>query len=478
MPFLAALFVVFSSATFLFQLVNRQPSTLLEALGLLVNAGTFFAISYVLIDQRFGYRWVSVVSLSLAAFYVAHTWYFLARKVRDRGLLFGFIGLAAFFLAVTIPLVLTREWITMSWAIQAVVMLWIAGKLNSQFLKHVSYLLYAIVIGRFCFYDLQMQYVFHRTVDTDVTLGDYLRMMAQRLVMFGVPVASLVWGARLSARSAGAEIGPVDPDNDMPDWVGGRPAGTFGIVAAVVLLFAFLHLELNRTFLYLFPPLRWPGLTLLWIALCGLLLYTYRRTQRRFNLELFVACIFVLIVKLIIFDMPSWHFHRWMYDAAHPYSFVEASMRLLDFGVVILLLTMAVRLIGDEEKTRSFAAFSGFTALALLFAYLSLETNTVLADFVPGMRVGGISILWSLFAIGCLLPGIWKNIAPLRYIALALFTVVCVKVFFSDLATLDPIYRIVAFMILGVLVLSGSFIYLKYQDRFSTLEAPADDAAI
>ena len=42
------------------------------------------------------------------------------------------------------------------------------------------------------------------------------------------------------------------------------------------------------------------------------------------------------------------------------------------------------------------------------------------------------------------------------------------KVFLVDLARLDQIYRIVAFIVLGVLVLSGSFLYLQYRQTFAT----------
>ena len=46
---------------------------------------------------------------------------------------------------------------------------------------------------------------------------------------------------------------------------------------------------------------------------------------------------------------------------------------------------------------------------------------------------------------------------------LALFAVVAWKVLFSDLTDLLQVYRIVAFILLGLLVLSGSFVYLKYR---------------
>ena len=57
---------------------------------------------------------------------------------------------------------------------------------------------------------------------------------------------------------------------------------------------------------------------------------------------------------------------------------------------------------------------------------------------------------------------------PLRYVGLGLFTVVGFKVFFVDLASLDQFYRIIAFILLGVLVLCGSFLYLKYRQTFES----------
>ncbi len=55
----------------------------------------------------------------------------------------------------------------------------------------------------------------------------------------------------------------------------------------------------------------------------------------------------------------------------------------------------------------------------------------------------------------------------LRLVGLGLFAVVAFKVFLIDLARLDPFYRIIAFILLGVLVLSGSFVYIKYRQTFA-----------
>ena len=69
-------------------------------------------------------------------------------------------------------------------------------------------------------------------------------------------------------------------------------------------------------------------------------------------------------------------------------------------------------------------------------------------------------------ALGLIVGGIHRSSAVLRGVGLALFVVVGFKVFLVDLASLDQFYRIIAFIILGVLVLSGAFLYLRFRKTF------------
>ncbi len=468
MPFLTAFFVLYSTMVFLFNLVNRAKSTLLEPIGLLINAGIYFAVSYGLIDQMFGYRWVAVVTLGLAAFYTAHVWFFLVRRLLDRELLFSFTGLAAFFLAITMPIILSRQWITASWALEALMILWIAGKLKSEFLRHAAYVLYLIVVGRFCFVDLPGQYAYDIGRGMDATLSVYLWQMLERFAAFGVPIASLAGALRLLRRPPGASSLAVEEANDMAELVRDRWAMLAAIIGVAAMLFVFLHLELNRTLLYMFPPMRLPMLSLLWIALCAYIVYEYLLRRSAALLGVCLLLVGAMVVKLFLFDLPSWSVGGLLIYAGD-YSFLEAGMRLLDFGAIITFLYFAFRLLAGDERVQDVAKIFGTAGLGLLFIFLTLEVNTFLDHFAPGLRVGGVSILWTLFALGLLLPGIWKDISALRYAALTLFTVVAVKVFLSDLEHLDPIYRIIAFFVLGVLVLSASFIYLKYRQVFTKL---------
>ena len=111
-------------------------------------------------------------------------------------------------------------------------------------------------------------------------------------------------------------------------------------------------------------------------------------------------------------------------------------------------------------------------AVATLLSWSTLEVNSYLATFAPGLRAGGVSITWARFALAFLITGIRYRLTALRYCGLALFGIVAVKVFTSDLDSLDSFYRIVAFLILGVLLLLGSFLYLRFRETFSVEPPP------
>jgi len=469
MPFVTGFFMLFSTMAFLYKVVNRDKSNLLDLLALLLNAGIFFGVAFRLVEQVHGRPWVAAVTLSLAAFYALHVLYCLRRGLVDRELLFCFIGLAAFFLAVTMPLVLSREWITASWALQALALLWIAQKIGSQFLRHLGYLLYGLVLYRFGLLDLPRHFLV--PVPAAETTQAYLQQLFERLVMFGTPIASLFGAAYLLSRPGGARI--VSESNDFSGWIREGRAVRAALGLVLGMLFLYLHLEFHRTLGYFSPSLQQPMLTLLWLALCGVLLFECLAAPSAILPGVLALFLLGLAIKFLTFDLPGWGLnHRFVYQS--PYQLRDAALRLLDFGALIGFCLGAALLAVARPHARLLGTALGFSGLATLFLYLTLEVNSCLFDYLPGLRSGGVSILWSLFAIALILRGIWHHIRPLRYLGLGLFGIVAGKVFFVDLALLDPFYRIVAFLILGVLLLIGSFIYLKYRETFESAAAPGE----
>ena len=463
MPFLAGFFTLFSTMVFIHHLANETKANLLDVFALLANAGLFFWFSYELIAGAYRIEWVAAITLGLTFFYLLHVRVFLGRQLKDRELLVTFTGLSVFFLTVTMPIVLSREWLTSSWSIQALVMLWMAGKLRSQFLRQTAFVVFGFVVFRITFVDLGSSFE-GRGADLDLSFLEYLPALLERLVAFLVPVASLGGAAALLRRPTKAFAAQVSPQNDVAGWINENLAIKLGLGFAVGLLFIYLNFELNRTLLFLFPPVRLLSLTILWVCLSFLFLVLYLRSPSRPMFLLFICMATAVVVKLIAIDLGSWRFSGFLYGS--DYSVLDAATRTLDFAVIIALLAIACVDLKEGFETAAARLLLAISALGLLFLYATFELNTLLLNFIPGFRAGGITILWALFALAFVLTGIRRSVAPLRFCGLSLFLVVAFKVFFVDLDNLGQIYRIIAFILLGGLILAGSFIYLRYRQFF------------
>ena len=464
LPFLAAFFLLFSAAIVLYNLARGIPATLLEILGTLANALAFFALGRGAVATAFGDRAVAALALALAAFYVAVVYGFLAARRRDRGLLMSFFALAAFFIALVPPLAVSKEWITLSWALQGLVMLWLAGKLDSRFLRGVSLAAYALALGRLVFYDLARQYA--GPLPADLTWAAYLPVLGNHLLAIGGPIATLGGAWILLRRPPAAARLQVSRDNDLAVDLGIPPVLAAVAALGVALLFVVLHVEFYRAFRFFWTPFAYPSLSILWLALGLFLLPLARRSGSAALRTLLAVLAAVFAAKLLFLDASTWRPDLDSLRYAAGWTPVLAGIRAFDFALCIgFLALLFARLRGDREAL-SLAVSSGVGALVLLFLFLTFELHTALHRFVPGLRAGGLTLLWALYALGLLLAGLRASVRGLRYAGLALFAVVVGKIFFVDLAGLESIYRILAFIALGILLFLAALLYLRNRARF------------
>lgn len=479
-PFVVGYFLLFSTATFLFKIVRGAKADLFDLLALFLNAGVFFAVARRMVVDAWpdlGNQPVAALALALAAFYALHVWLVLRRRLVDRDLVVSFLGLASFFVALTMPLLLSREWVTASWAIQAVVMLWMAERLGSRFLRLAATVVLALVVGRFFVLDLGRTFA-GPALAPEAPLADFATALLGRIASFGIPIACLGAASRLLRRAAESEGEPavaaaaIGPGND----IGPIPrAGLFVegvIVALAAMVVVYLHLEVDRTVGFLSPDLRLPMLTILWLAGCAFVLSRIDAWGEEVGLPLFVAAVGAVLLKLFLWDLHAWHLGvDFVYDG--DWSSRQALMRLVDFGAVAGFLVAVTALAGTRRPLATIRHLAAIACVGTLLAWSTLEVNSFLASRAPGLRAGGVSITWALFALAFLVAGIRRRLPVLRYCGLALFALVALKVFTSDLDTLDSFYRIVAFLILGVLLLIGSFLYLRFRETFSSEPAAA-----
>ncbi len=462
--FLTLLFVIHSSLVYMYNILKSKHSTVLEIVHLVANAGVYSIFAYFLIMKVHDKPYPAVMSIGLAVFFIVHVLAFLKRKLIDRNLLLVLIALSGIFTAWTLPLVFEKESLTISLSLFALMLFWLSRKLESNFMQNLGYLAYLVIFVRLLFFDMPRNFDFKPTLST--TMSVYWKAMAQRLWTFGTSIASVITAFYLQRGKLKISTSALDRKNDMPNAIKKNAVSQAFYWCAVIFIFLFLNFEMNTMFSH-YMPLRLPMLTILWCGMAGYFLWKYitdsENTSGIFN----VMVIFLMFafLKIFIFDLRSWNFCDSLYYNIE-YNGLYAGMRFLDFGAVMALFFTTWWILMGRGDQKKIAYGFGYGGLLLFFVYISLETNSLLHWKEPDFQSGGISVLWAIFAISFIIAGIWKNITPLRFLGLILFVIVAGKVFMLDLKDMDMIYRVIAFMVLGVTLLLGSFAYIKSNKKF------------
>ena len=180
-------------------------------------------------------------------------------------------------------------------------------------------------------------------------------------------------------------------------------------------------------------------------------------------------------------------------------SYYDASWHTLVFNqtfAVFALLVLALALIArayrhsdsaDEDERSTLVPVLVASANLLALVALSAEalgyyaaqmgvrgmTSGALGDLRLGQQLS-LSVVWAIYGGGMLTVGIARRSKLLRVMALLLLGLTIFKVFLFDLSSLEKLYRIISFIVLGVILLAVSFLYQRYRQRMAELIGEAE----
>ena len=163
-------------------------------------------------------------------------------------------------------------------------------------------------------------------------------------------------------------------------------------------------------------------------------------------------------IRLLIFPLPASEF-------IFNQRFAAYAVLIICFGVVLYAAReQSASVSGEELSTLGvFAlAINVFALIALSLelwdhfgSHAGLGIDSGLAQHLA------LSLLWTAYASGLIGLGVKRESALLRWQALMLFGLVVLKVFIYDSSFLERFYRIVSFFILGLVLLTVSFLYQR-----------------
>ncbi len=177
-----------------------------------------------------------------------------------------------------------------------------------------------------------------------------------------------------------------------------------------------------------------------------------------------LAMFALVLVRLVSID-------AWMYANATSYANSQSypllwNARFLTFAVAAAGLFLAAR--WAARSLRLVALIEYFGGHAVLLWGLSMEAigwaeKTTPAENLLSVETVAISILFAAYAAILVSMGVAARSAMNRIAGLALIALVIAKLYLFDIWQLGRIYRISAFVVLGILLIATSFLYSRFR---------------
>lgn len=419
------------------------------------NLFVFLACLYVWDQCQYDVRGLITIALAVLNAIVMFTLF--RRSKVDRNLIYLIIAVVMTFVSLAIPIQLNGHVITMFWAAEAVVLLllWRRSRIN----------VFWFGFGVICLLTV-ISYVMdvHETYSYDSELP----ILVNRIFITGIVVivASVICLFILRKE---------DPDMEIEirgfDLLSvGAVVNVFKyvlITLAYVMPFLELNYQLERftdvEFYSSFRYLCMATYTALYVAL---LAFIYRKkASAAFTYVLLLASMicYGAFYSYMAIDLRFDIFSSGMYSTAH------FLIHYLSLPAVIYIAYLLVRNI----KSLSQEWFSSicWVLVVLCVVILSIETDhTIIAllgnaenyDFILyDVHTFGYPILWGVLAMVLMIWGLNVKEVLLRKISLIFFGIIILKFYAYDVWHMSQAGRIVSFIILGVILLSVSFLQQK-----------------
>jgi uncharacterized membrane protein len=481
--FLTLFFVMFAALALIHNVLKQRPARWFDVSLVLTNATLYFATSYLLLEDyrtqvANAFALQGPHALLLSVFF--GLLYFIARQRHraDKFLTYTYVALAVTFLTMAIAIQTDQQWVTIAWAVEALMLTWVGLKAEEDAPRFAALPVFAVAVMHWFLVDMQA-FGYQSLYQPGAVFHPLLNKRAVSCAVLVGVCAGVVYLYRRHADRVDAH------DRDSL-------TGLFAL-AGNVLAVTLLTVDLNDYFrqrialaggLLTFyaaalANTQQLALTALWTiygTAAFILGLRFRRAAVRYGALVLLA---LTGAKILIEDAR-------FYDATwHAPLFNQTAAAFALFIVALWLVAYLYARAGETLTTEAARVVPFVTVVGNVFALvgLSLETSgyfatqrsggLIAAGEIRDLRLAqqlALSVLWALYSGALLVFGLVRRNRLLRLMALLLLGLTTAKVFFVDLSSLDKVYRIISFIVLGAILLAVSFLYQQRHERAAKAE--------
>ncbi|WP_162054945.1 DUF2339 domain-containing protein [Pontibacter pamirensis] len=485
-PYIGALvfatlfYLVFFGMNIINNIKESRRFTAPEIMMLLSNTFLYYSAGMYALANVAGGAYQGLFTAAIAVFNFVFAYLLYQRQSTDRNLVYLLIGVVLTFLSLTAPVQLEGNFITLFWALEAVLLLWLSQKSGIKLIRTASVVVLALML-------------FSLIIDWSIysmPLEAPLNVVFNKVFITGIvavlSIAATFWLLRR------------EEDEEAPVLFSFLPVSLYRTLVAVVFALTFyavllleLRYQLDRfglsygTQAFIFGLYNY-------IYVFGLLLGSKRMHNARFRLAAGVLAAISTITYLAVLH-PITIETRNLYLLEQGESFGSFLLHYFPLALILAMLTVLVRMVRQETGFRNKAGKAALWALSFVavfiasaelehIALLSLhEPNARIAPLLDQIRKIGFPILWGISSFVLMMIGMQHKLKTLRIISLSLFFLTLAKLFLFDVMDMSEGGKIAAFICLGMLLLVVSFMYQKLKvliledDTNATPQEPSTD---
>jgi hypothetical protein len=491
-------FLIFYISNMSYKILKLEKFNINDIVRLLLNSFIFFGIGYGILNNQIYKDYLGLFTLANAIIHLIFSYIVFKNKLLDRKLFYLLIAMVLTFITIAVPVQLEGNWVTLFWCAEAA-LLFITGRYkNIRFYEWIGAIM--ISLSMFSLFD-DWQDSYYR--------ADYYN----ELFKFWRPILNIHFFSSLFFIAALGSIVFVNRKKAIREEQNQvyKPGFIYNyIFPALLFLFVYLTFsnELNTFFKAKFQQsyLQVPSKTEWAEAGAFNEIYDYSYLRLRDIANLIYAFVFFSICTLLTIKKWNSGLIRWTilsfnflipvifllnlhlfselryeylngtsteyYPAENWYLYI----RYLGFAFLGLLLFLIHKLLNTETFSGSKlpASYRGCIVHIFILVILSNElininilSNAGLNEsYYQGTKSAyklGFTTLWGIYSFILIAWGIFKRNRIMRITAISLFGITLVKLVTFDTWDLSTGYKIVAYILLGVILLVVAFLYQKFK---------------
>lgn len=460
--FATLFYLVFFGMNLVYNLKNQIKFAVLEISLLLSTTFLYMGIGLYYLHTIQNGAYEGLFCIGLAVFNFIFAFRFYKQKNVDKNLIYLLIGLVLTFVSLTGPLQLHGNYITLFWACEMALLYWLGVQSNIELFKNGSIAILILTIISLSMDWQQSYYTIH---------VNKLNIIFNKVFITGLVVLTALYTKILFIKK---------DQNERILWsylnkkyYKNLLQILFLIILYLVGIFELQYQTYNCTRLSEYMHIMIWVYHYLFFAI--LYYYTLRNKnvlhQQVITSLVGISLLFYVIANAQIISLRNFHLIEHSCSLYYSWHYLIPIFALLNCYILIQYIRKTYKQNNKWYKASCwFISVTILTILSSEIIHIWVSTSFATGFSIDAYKIKAIKvalpICWSLFSLIIMLLGMRKKIKLLRIIALCVFTITILKLFLYDISTMGQGAKIVAFILLGIILLTVSFLYQKIKGLF------------